>query len=236
MEVDPKRIDPLSYSGAQVAICLKDALSAVLFELRKHAVRCSNQSLLGSSQSQERCAFIAQGVRQNAVFDLIQLAAICCAASPIESAAAISMLSNSAALSSMVAPFSAWSLTAIAERAAWWRAVRRNCGHKAKRRSVASIPASSSWRTSWSVPHRASPPQCRLGWRSLDKKTSRVSRGRASCAPIHSRVRTFPKIKSTQTSRRPCIRSIEELPPSRRPRPLSSNSNAQATPGPRSAK
>ncbi len=146
------------------------------------------------------------------------------------------MLSNSAALSSMVAPFSAWSLTAIAERAAWWRAVRRNCGHKAKRRSVASIPASSSWRTSWSVPHRASPPQCRLGWRSLDKKTSRVSRGRASCAPIHSRVRTFPKIKSTQTSRRPCIRSIEESPPSRRPRPLSSNSNAQATPGPRSAK
>ena len=46
MEVDPKRIDPLSYSRAQVAICLKDALSAVLFELRKHAVRCSNQSLL----------------------------------------------------------------------------------------------------------------------------------------------------------------------------------------------
>ena len=92
----------------------------------------------------------------------------------------------------------------MAERAGWWRAVRRNCGHKAKRRSVASIPAVwSSWRTSWSVPHKASPPQCRLGWRSLDKNTSRASGGRTSCAPIHSRVRTFPKIKCTQTNRRP---------------------------------
>ena len=76
MEVGPKSVDPLPHSGAQVAIRLKDALSAVLFELRQHAVSGLNQPLLArnaSPQPQERRAFVAQGVRQNAVFDLIQL-------------------------------------------------------------------------------------------------------------------------------------------------------------------
>ena len=82
----------------------------------------------------------------------------------------------------------------------------------------------------------ASPPQCRLGWRSLDKNTSRASGGRAPCLPIQSRVRAFPRIRCTHTNRRPCVRSKAELPSSRRPRPFSSNSNAHATPGPRSAK
>jgi hypothetical protein len=76
MEVGPKSIDPLPHSRAQIAIRLKDALSAILFELRQHAMSGLNQSLLArnaSPQLQKGRAFVLEGVRQNAVFDLIQL-------------------------------------------------------------------------------------------------------------------------------------------------------------------
>ncbi len=128
-----------------------------------------------SPQPQERGALIAQGVRQDSVFDLIQLGGdlLRGLADRVGGSDQHALKQRRAVFK--VAPFSAWSLTAMAERAGWWRAVKRNCGHKAKRRSVASIPPWSSWRTSWSVPQRASPPQCRLGWRSLDKNTSRAS-------------------------------------------------------------
>ena len=76
MKVRVESVNPLAHPRAQVAIRLKDALGAVLFELPKHAVSGLNQSLLArnaSSQPQERRAFVPQGVRQSAVFDLVQL-------------------------------------------------------------------------------------------------------------------------------------------------------------------
>ena len=76
MKVCTESIDPLPHPGAQVAIRLKDALGAVEFELPQHAVSGLNQSLLArnaSSQPQKRRAFVLEGVRQNVVFDLIQL-------------------------------------------------------------------------------------------------------------------------------------------------------------------
>ena len=76
MKVRVESIDPLPHPGAQVAIRLKDALGAVEFELPQYGVSGLNQSLLArdaSSQLQKRSAFVFEGVRQNAVFDLIQL-------------------------------------------------------------------------------------------------------------------------------------------------------------------
>jgi len=113
-------IDPLPHPGAQVTICLKDALRAVLFELRKHAVSGLNQSLLArnaSPQLQERGAFVPQGVRQNAVFDLVQLSGDLLRSLADRICGGHEKALNSAALSSKMAPFSVWSLTAMAERA-----------------------------------------------------------------------------------------------------------------------
>ena len=62
MKVGAESVDPLPHPGAQVAIRLKDALAAVLFELPQHAVSGLNQPLLArnaSPQPQKRRAFVA---------------------------------------------------------------------------------------------------------------------------------------------------------------------------------
>jgi hypothetical protein len=119
MEVGAESIDPLPHPGAQVTMRLKDALRAVLFELRKHAASGLNQSLLArnaSPQLQERGAFVPQGLRQNAVFDLVQLSGDLLRSLSDRICGGHEKALKQRRAIFKVAPFSVWSLTAMEER------------------------------------------------------------------------------------------------------------------------
>src|SRR5271166_4734700 len=104
-----ERGDPLTHTGGQVLVGRRRRVGPALLEVLEDGESGMSESVLPrhrAPQLQERTALVAEGLDNTRSSILSSLAPIWCAASPIESAIATSMLSNSAELVPNSAPAS----------------------------------------------------------------------------------------------------------------------------------